>query len=109
MSDDAKVPLPVPVARVWELTLHERDRVLAKHGPVLVAPLYLHDQLRTYGDARERAARAAAFDDVVAGIRAVQAAYDEQEGRPNVAGSVCSDCIGAVNALRAAAAARGSK
>lgn len=61
MSDDAKVPLPVPVARVWELTLHERDRVLAKHGPVLVAPLYLHDQLRTYGDARERAARAAAF------------------------------------------------
>lgn len=51
----------------------------------------------------ERAARAAAFDDVVAGIRAVQAAYDEQEGRPNVPGSVCSDCIGVVNALRARA------
>lgn len=55
----------------------------------------------------ERAARAAAFDDVVAGIRAVQAAYDEQEGRPNVPGSVCSDCIGVVNALRARAEGEG--
>lgn len=51
----------------------------------------------------ERAARAAALDDVVAGIRAVQSSYDDRYGRPNVAGSACSDCIGAVNALRARA------
>ena len=99
MSDDAKVPLPVPVARVWELTLHERDRVLAKHGPVLVAPLYLHDQLRTYGDARERAARAAAFDDAIAACGAEAAGFRENRLWEAVAG--IQACIDALRAPRA--------
>ena len=51
MTDDAKVPLPVPDdSNEWSV------------------PLWDEDSLRAYGDARERAARAAAFDDAVDSI-----------------------------------------
>lgn len=95
--NDANVSLPEPVARVWELDLRERERVLAKHGPVLVAPLYLHDQLRAYGDARERAARAAAFDEAIAAIKALPMGFADTIG-PVICISVIEELRGSQEA-----------
>jgi hypothetical protein len=101
--------LPEPVASVWELDLVMRQRVMAKYGPVLVQPLYLAEQMRAYGDARERAARAAALREAA---EVCERMHDEHERQsrglydPYTAG--CLDTASELaDALRAAAAARG--